>query len=66
MSTTTHLPLSDWRSNALHVADECELEQCRYCGCCVHGKALAAGCKVDSAPRGMSCPNADCGCEGKA
>lgn len=59
------LPLSDWRSNAPHVADQCHLEQCEYCGCCVHGKPLKVGCKVEAAPTGMRCPNAMCGCEGK-
>ena len=60
------LPLSDWRSTAQHLADQCQLEQCAYCGCCCHGKQLAAGCKVDAAPRGMACPNTSCGCEGQA
>ena len=62
----TPLPLSDYRSQAPHSADQCQLEQCPYCGCCVHGKTLATGCKVDSAPTGMSCPERDCGCEGKS
>ena len=60
------LPLSDWRSQAPHLADECKLEQCPYCGCCVHGKTLEAGCKVTTAPYGMRCPNADCGCDGES
>lgn len=60
------LPLSDYHSRAPHTADECLLEQCEFCGCCVHGKPLAKGCKVETAPFGMSCPNWMCGCEGKA
>lgn len=60
------LPLSDWRSSAPHAADECQLEQCRFCGCCCHGKPLATGCKVELAPCDMRCPNSDCGCEGQS
>lgn len=60
------LPLDDWRSNAPHVSDDCGLECCSYCGCCVHGKPRREGCKVETAPFGMRCPDWDCGCEGKA
>lgn len=60
------LPLSDYRSRAPHAADDCRLEQCSYCGCCVHGKPLAAGCKVETAPSGMRCPDWNCGCEGRS
>ncbi len=49
-----------------HHADDCHYEQCKYCGCCAHGRTLAAGCKVDAAPYGMRCPVSDCGCEGKS
>jgi hypothetical protein len=60
------LPLSDWRSQREHDADECESERCPYCGCCVHGKTVRAGCKVEASPSGMRCPDWECGCEGKS
>lgn len=70
MSTTdidrSALPLDDWRSTRSHNADDCNLEVCDYCGCCVHGRTRAAGCKVEAAPFGMNCPNGDCGCEGRS
>ena len=65
MNNSNDLPLSDWRSRALHFADECCLEQCEFCGCCVHGQTIKGGCKVETAPSGMRCPNNDCGCEGR-
>ena len=58
------LPLSDWKSTKPHTADECALDQCDYCGCCGHGKTLAAGCKVEVAPYGMRCPDTQCACGG--
>lgn len=63
--TRATLPLSDFWSTAEHHADECGLEQCGYCKCCVHGKTLRDGCRVDLAPYGMDCPGSGCGCSGK-
>lgn len=60
------LPLTDYRSLAAHTSDECGLELCEFCKCCCHGKSPASGCKVESAPSGMRCPDLDCGCEGRA
>ena len=60
------LPLDDWRSYAPHTADECQLEQCEFCGCCIHGKPIADGCKVETAPAGMRCREINCGCEGRS
>ena len=66
MSLARATLLADWRTRIAHFADECQLEQCGYCGCCVHGKTVEIGCKVDSAPVGMRCASVSCGCEGKS
>jgi hypothetical protein len=63
---SAELPLTEWRSRAPHDADDCPLERCSYCGCCEHGKPVAAGCKVETAPAGMTCPDHYCDCEGKS
>ncbi|MGV8847013.1 hypothetical protein [Tessaracoccus sp.] len=60
------LPLTDWKSTAQHTADQCQLQQCTYCGCCCHGKQVDVGCRVVDAPTGMRCPDSDCGCQGTA
>jgi hypothetical protein len=59
-------PLSDWRNQEPHTADQCEFELCDFCGCCAHGKPQARGCKMDNAPYGCQCANHLCGCEGRA
>ena len=64
-SDRSDLPLSDWRSTREHTADECRLEQCPGCGCCCHGKTLAAGCPMDDAPLGSQCAGRGCACEGR-
>lgn len=63
--TRKTLPLSDFRSTKDHDSDDCNLELCNYCGCCVHGKQMQEGCRVELAEYGMECPNRDCGCTGK-
>jgi hypothetical protein len=64
--SAAELPLSDWRCTRDHVAEDCNLERCENCGCCVHGKTQAAGCPIDDAPFGAQCSNRNCGCEGQS